>query len=80
MAYEWSQAEEVDLAHGGQAEGGDNGPKHRNGLPGAQPSPRATFPNTPKVSNLQVGPATRPQPRTSRECQTMALFEYEGYS
>ena len=47
MAYKWSQAEEVDLSLGGQAEGGDNGSKHRNGLPGAQPNPRATFPNTP---------------------------------
>ena len=47
MAFEWSQAEEADLALGGQAEGGDNGPKHRYGLPGVQPSPRATFPNTP---------------------------------
>ena len=35
MAYEWSQTEGADLALGGQAEGGNNGPKHRNGLPGA---------------------------------------------
>jgi len=52
MTYEWSQAEEADLALGGQGEGGDNGLKHRNGLLGARPSPRATFPNTPSVAFL----------------------------
>ena len=49
MAYEWSQTEEADLALEGQAEGEDNGPKDRNGLPRAQPSLRATFPNTPQT-------------------------------
>jgi hypothetical protein len=51
MAYERSQAEGVVLPLAGQAGGGEKRAKHENGLPGAQPSPRATFPNTPYVSS-----------------------------
>jgi hypothetical protein len=49
MAYERSQAEGVVLPLAGQAGGGEKGAKHENGLPGVQPSPRATFPNTPSA-------------------------------
>jgi hypothetical protein len=56
MAYHGRQAESGDLALAGRAEGGGEEAKHKNGLPGAQLSPRATPSNTPKES----GPMPRP--------------------
>jgi hypothetical protein len=50
MAYERSQAKGAPLPLAGQAEGREKGAKHENGLPGAQPSPRATPSNTPLES------------------------------
>jgi hypothetical protein len=47
MAYERSQAEGAALPLAGQAEGGEKGAKHENGLSRAQSSPRATPSNTP---------------------------------
>jgi hypothetical protein len=52
IAYERSQVEGVVLPLAGQAGGGEKGVKHETGLPGAQPSPRATFPNMPLMFRL----------------------------
>jgi hypothetical protein len=41
----------MDLALAGRAEGGEEA-KHKNGLPGAQPSPRVTPSNTPLLPDL----------------------------
>jgi hypothetical protein len=50
MAYESCQAEGVVLPLAGQAGVGEKGAKHENGLPRAQPSPRAIPSNTPHAS------------------------------